>query len=421
MNGHDVPLDYHRVLLDDLVRVDAYERAIRQLVRPGDVVLDVGTGTGLLAMLAARRGARVHAVESMPIAELARELIAANGLSDRITVHRADLCELEAIEPVDLIVGDWLGRFLVDDGMVQAVEAAGRWATAATRWCPSEVRLRIAPVGDFAHPPVDLFRGGLLGLDLGPGLRRALDTCYAVQLDAAHALGAAATWAVQRPPALVGGEPVGFTVARDGQLRGFAGWFEADLAPGLTLSTAPGVPTHWGQYLFPLAPRPVRAGDEISLEVRLSGDGWSWSGEVAGEAFEHRSDRCLGPARPEVRARSPLDRGEIIEGNRVAAEALLAGRVADALGGFEALAAGLRPDDDDLACAVYENLGLAALNRGDLAGAARAFARALDGDPGSRRQSLERLAECAARLGRADAAHWLAEYERRYGPHPLRG
>jgi predicted RNA methylase len=128
LHGHDASLDYHRRMLVDVVRMDAYDRAIRKLVRPGDVVLDVGAGTGILAMLAARAGAaRVHAVESMPVAEIARELVASNGLGERVIVHRADLVTMDPVERVDLVVSDFLGPFLTDDAMLPAVAAAGRW------------------------------------------------------------------------------------------------------------------------------------------------------------------------------------------------------------------------------------------------------------------------------------------------------
>ncbi len=81
--------------------MDAYQRALRALVRPGDVVLDLGAGTGILSMLAARLGAaRVHAVEAMPIARLASALVEQNGLGRQISVHQVDVTAMAPIEPV---------------------------------------------------------------------------------------------------------------------------------------------------------------------------------------------------------------------------------------------------------------------------------------------------------------------------------
>ena len=82
-------IDEHRRYVRDAVRIGAYERAIREIVRPGDVVVDLASGTGILGLLACRAGARrVYAVEVTPLAHLARELAESNGLTDRITVIR---------------------------------------------------------------------------------------------------------------------------------------------------------------------------------------------------------------------------------------------------------------------------------------------------------------------------------------------
>ena len=73
-------IEVHRTMICDRVRTDAFRRAIDAVVRPGDVVLDVGAGTGLLSLFAARAGAsRVYAVEQTTVAVLAQELAAANG------------------------------------------------------------------------------------------------------------------------------------------------------------------------------------------------------------------------------------------------------------------------------------------------------------------------------------------------------
>src|SRR5690349_22020599 len=80
-------LSQHRTLLDDRVRTDAFASAIARVVRPGDVVLDLGSGTGVLAILACRAGARrVFAVEQGHIADVAAMLVKDNGCADRVEV-----------------------------------------------------------------------------------------------------------------------------------------------------------------------------------------------------------------------------------------------------------------------------------------------------------------------------------------------
>ena len=72
-------------MIADRVRVEAYSRALRAAIRPGSVVLDIGTGPGILAVLACRFGAgRVFAIEANPVIQLAREIAAANRCADKI-------------------------------------------------------------------------------------------------------------------------------------------------------------------------------------------------------------------------------------------------------------------------------------------------------------------------------------------------
>ena len=278
---------------------------MRALVRPGMVVLDAGAGTGVLAMLAARRGARVHAVESMPVAELARELCSANGLADRITIHRADLCALAPVEPVDLVIGDWLGCFLVDDRMLPAVAAAGRWLRPGGRFAPARVGLQLAPVGNLTISSLDVFASPFYGLDLSAAVAWGTRSCYLASLGPDTLLAAPVAYHDFVPP----GPPspfdrtLRFILGRAGCLRALAGWFVADLAPGVTLSTAPGIDTHWGQHLFTLPEVAVAAGDSVTVRLWLdeAEDLWRWQGEVVRRghpalAFDLCSDEWHGRA-----------------------------------------------------------------------------------------------------------------------------
>lgn len=80
--------DWHLPMLHDKLRNNSYEKAINAVVKSDDIVLDIGTGSGLLAMMAARAGAKhVYACEMNPIlAAMAREIVEANELQDKITI-----------------------------------------------------------------------------------------------------------------------------------------------------------------------------------------------------------------------------------------------------------------------------------------------------------------------------------------------
>jgi protein arginine N-methyltransferase 1 len=88
----------HEEMLKDQVRTLAYQRAIES--NPMDfkdkVVLDIGAGTGILSIFAARSGAKhVYAIENADIAHFAREIVKQNGLSDKITVIKGKMEEIE--------------------------------------------------------------------------------------------------------------------------------------------------------------------------------------------------------------------------------------------------------------------------------------------------------------------------------------
>lgn len=426
--GHDGSLDYHHRMLSDSHRVSAYDRALRALVEPGDVVLDAGAGTGVLAMLAARAGAaRVFAVESMDVANLARALVAHNGLADRVEVVRGDLRALTPMAEVDLIVSDCIGRFLVDDQMMAAMQRAFTWLRPGGQVIPGDITLIVAPVEALHFGIVDGFTDPILGLDYAPAEYVATHGVWAGALSPASILAPPqdfATWHLPGPAPAFDREFT-FTFARAGRLRGLAGWFRATLAPGVVLETSPGIETHWHQVFFPLPATTVAAGDHIDVRLFLEPGGyeplWARSGTIVtgdrSQTFDLRvSSTDLAPS---IRWRT-------VEGaagqsaddlNELGAAAWVAEDFARARTLFEDAVMALKPGED--VDGLWENLGIARHGAGDWLGAIQPLLRALDGDLTSREQSLRLLVDaCMRSTHQVDGARYLVLYEATFGPHP---
>ena len=143
-------VEVHRTMICDRVRTEAFRRAINSAVRPGDIVLDVGAGSGILSMFAAQAGAaRVYAVERTTVAVLAQELAAANGVGEIVQLIHGDVMDVELPERVDLIVSEWLGGFGIDEGMlVPVIAARDRWLKPGGVMVPRSVTAWAALVHD---------------------------------------------------------------------------------------------------------------------------------------------------------------------------------------------------------------------------------------------------------------------------------
>ena len=142
--------EVHRTMICDRVRTEAFRRAIESVVRPGDIVLDVGAGSGILSLFAAQAGAaRVYAVEQTSVAVLAQELAVANGVADIVQVIQGDVLDIEPPGRVDVVVSEWLGGFGIDEGMlVPVIAARDRWLKPGGLMIPHSVTAWTALVYD---------------------------------------------------------------------------------------------------------------------------------------------------------------------------------------------------------------------------------------------------------------------------------
>jgi type II protein arginine methyltransferase len=148
--AHGIP-QWHAKMLEDGARNDCYDRALQRAVRPGSIVLDIGSGSGLLAMMAARAGAaHVYSCEAVPaIAETAREIVAANGFADRVTIlsrHSTDLDrERDLGGGADIVVSEILADNLLSECVIASLDHAARHlARPGARFIPGRASMRVA-------------------------------------------------------------------------------------------------------------------------------------------------------------------------------------------------------------------------------------------------------------------------------------
>ena len=137
-------------MLQDSVRTSLYQFAMLENTADfaGKTVLDVGTGSGVLAIWAAMAGARkVYAVEATSMSQHARRLVAQNNLQDVVVVLEGYMEKIELPEKVDVILSEWMGYYLLREAMFDSVLAArDAWLKPGGAMFPSHAVLRMAPL-----------------------------------------------------------------------------------------------------------------------------------------------------------------------------------------------------------------------------------------------------------------------------------
>lgn len=274
---------WHLPMLADTARNEAFATAIAAAVRPDDIVLDIGTGSGLLAMMAARAGARhVHACEMLPdLAALARIVVAENGYADRITVIAKPSTELvvgvDLPERATLLVTETFDALLIGEGALAAITHA-----RASLLTPTA---RIIPAGG-------VIRGQLVTLPRLKALFPLRTLCgFDLRAFAAHALDKQFYPVMPEIEAITSlSDPVdilradfsqevateqSWTTAipatQDGVVQALLLWLDLRLDPATLLSSGPGgTARHWNPVAFLFdAERSVQAGEAVTVGCRM--------------------------------------------------------------------------------------------------------------------------------------------------------
>lgn len=277
---------WHLPMLADTARNEAFSAAIEKAVRPGMTVLDIGTGSGLLALMAARAGAaKVIACEAHPqIADAAATIVARNGFAERITVIARRSTELDPEKDLprraDLLVSEILDAGLIGEGMLptsrdalrRLVRPGAQVIPAAAQVLAQVVTLpqlrMVNPLREicgFDLSPFDRFRNrsahGVVRLDHEP-YQALSEVAPVLRIDFAA------------PPDWTNPETHRWTaeIAAPGTAQAVVFWFELWLDAEIMVSTGPrGAMRHWGQAVCWLPEdRPVATGDRLPFAVELA-------------------------------------------------------------------------------------------------------------------------------------------------------
>jgi precorrin-6B methylase 2 len=292
-------------MLEDRIRTSRFIRAIRKTVRPGDVVVDLGTGSGVLAVAAAQAGAKqVYAIEVRPIAEFASRFFRESGLGDRITLVRGMSTEIALPEKADVLVSEMIGDEPLGERILEiTADAVARLLKPGARLIPSALRIYATPVvvpakvrqkAFFTPEVLDRFqRWYSLPFEslLEPGDPNA------TQISLVRTLvnpWTARRWPLLGPPALLHDFDLAvqfltpFTsdttlyLQREGDLGGLLVHFEAELAAGVRITTEPTCVdnrNHWRSPLW-LLPSILRVQGGLRLLARSGFQNWSSSFEI---------------------------------------------------------------------------------------------------------------------------------------------
>lgn len=286
---------YGEMIADD-VRTSAYAQALRQTVKPGSVVADIGTGTGFFAMMACQFGGRrIYAIEPADAIQIAKEIAQANGYADRIEFIQNRSTQVTLPEKADVIISDmrsvlpWFQHHIPS-----IVDARNRFLAPGGVLIPQRDTLWAAVVEapDLYSRHLSHWDENPWGLHVEAGRRIVVNTWRKGRLTSDQLLVEPERWAVLDYATIENPDvhaEISWTVTRSGTGHGLNVWFDTILFEGIGFSNGPDQPELiYGSAFFPwLQPVELFAGDVVyvvlSADLVCDDYVWRWETKVMRE------------------------------------------------------------------------------------------------------------------------------------------
>ena len=292
------PTGYNIISYGNMVncepRTAAYVEALRQAVTPGCTVIDLGSGPGVFAVLACKFGAgRAIAIDPSDSVELIGPIAEANGCGDRITVIKELSTNYIPTHKADVIVADLRGMLPLFEGLIPTlIDARERMLAPGGTMIPMRDVLNVALVEspESYRPYAEPWSRNLYDIDLRAGSRFAVNQLSKVALERDRLLAGPHEMAVLDYAEIASPDVAGtfdLEAERNATAHGLLVWFDAELAPGIRFSNAPGEPRQvYGQTFFPFErPMDLDQGDRVTGEIAAKWLNntyvWTWSSRFA--------------------------------------------------------------------------------------------------------------------------------------------
>lgn len=273
--GYFSKLGAHQTMLVDKARLDGFFNALKDAIIPGkSIVLDIGTGTGILAMMAAKLGAKsVLAVEGSSIINIARKIAKDNGLHRKIEFIKGCSTDLKLDGKVDVIISETIGFTGLEENIIDIMlDARERFGHKNTILIPSEISIYCVPtrdttvnaLTDFWQKPISGFSYKRLNSLSKNNLYGRLLISQKTFLSKPQKIF---TYKLGIDSLLKEPSVTTFRTTSRGNVTGFALWFSAILSNSQKLNSY-NPNNHWQQVFIPLISSVKVTKNEI-IKLRL--------------------------------------------------------------------------------------------------------------------------------------------------------
>jgi type I protein arginine methyltransferase len=307
-------LHFYGEMMADSGRIEPHVEALRRTVKPDSVVLDLGCGPGLFALLACKFGARrVYAVEPDNTINIAREAAAANGFADRIEFFQNVSTEVTPPELVTIIISDLRGVLpWFTQNVTTIIDARQRLLAPGGVLIPRRDLLwaTVVEATDQFQEIVGPWQDKNFDVDLSAGVSKITNIWRKTTIKPESFLSEPVCCATLDYTEVVSPDlraEILWRVQRTGTAHGIAVWFDADLAEGIGFSNHPAAPELiYSQAFFPFSrPVAVREGEPVNVKLRadhVKNDYvWSWATDFTDQKIRFEQSTFYGvPLSPEL-------------------------------------------------------------------------------------------------------------------------